>query len=195
MKTNKKMSSDGVNSLLLKRIETIERMKNHLNAKLIRINAKLIRKKWTLKECIKDAAKYKSLREWEKNSRNAHQASRRNNWFEECSVHMEKGKPKSYWTKEKCIADAKKYKTRSEWKNNSYSSYVTSVRNKWLDKCCSHMQPVYRKPIYGILHGVSKYNSLEKWKIVDPKSYNKAKNKGLLKDICKVFGWEYTSKK
>ena len=34
-----------------------------------------------------------------------------------------------------------------------------------------------------------KYNSLAEWKKAEPKAYLAAKNKGLLDEICNLFGW------
>lgn len=36
------------------------------------------------------------------------------------------------WTKDNCLAEAKKYKTKTEWRKFSESSYVTACKNKWI---------------------------------------------------------------
>lgn len=41
---------------------------------------------------------------------------------------------KKKWTYEACYEEAKKYKTRMEFKNGSGGAYTAAVRNKWLDK-------------------------------------------------------------
>lgn len=41
-------------------------------------------------------------------------------------------KPKGYWTEEKCLEEARKYKTVREFRVNSESAYATAVRNNWL---------------------------------------------------------------
>lgn len=48
-------------------------------------------------------------------------------------------KERKYWTKEKCIEEALKYKTRSEFQKNSKGSYMSCVRNGWLDEVCANM--------------------------------------------------------
>ena len=45
------------------------------------------------------------------------------------------------WTTERCIEDAKSYKTRSSWAKGSASAYQAARRNGLLDKCCAHMEP------------------------------------------------------
>ncbi|MBV30663.1 MAG: hypothetical protein CL504_08515, partial [Actinobacteria bacterium] len=42
------------------------------------------------------------------------------------------------WTKSACIEDAQKYKTRSEWDNQS-TGYNAAWKNGWLEECCRHM--------------------------------------------------------
>ena len=42
-------------------------------------------------------------------------------------------------TKEDCHLEALKYKTRNEFKKNSYGVYQTSNRKGWMDEICSHM--------------------------------------------------------
>jgi len=45
----------------------------------------------------------------------------------------------TYWTKEKCLEESLKYKSRYSFQKNSGSAYISSIRNKWLDDVCSHM--------------------------------------------------------
>jgi predicted GIY-YIG superfamily endonuclease len=48
-------------------------------------------------------------------------------------------KPNRYWTKERCVEDALKFTTRSEWQNKSSSAYSIALKNGWLDESCNHM--------------------------------------------------------
>ena len=48
------------------------------------------------------------------------------------------------WTKEKCIREALKYKTRNEFELNSSGAYDAAHRNKWLNEISVHML-IYRK--------------------------------------------------
>jgi hypothetical protein len=42
--------------------------------------------------------------------------------------------PNGYWTKEKCIEEAKKYNTIKEWKTNNQTSYNKAIKNNWLEE-------------------------------------------------------------
>ncbi len=95
--------------------------------------------KRTIEECKEDALKYKTRNEWKKQSHNTYQAAQKNGWLEDCCSHMvEISKPKNYWTLETCKEDALKYKTRTEWSQNSSGYNVASINN-WLNECCAHM--------------------------------------------------------
>jgi hypothetical protein len=95
---------------------------------------------WTLELCKAEALKCMTITEWVKNSNSSYLYARRKEWLEECTKHMDKPhKPKECWTLELCKAEALKYKTRTEWKNNSKSSYQSARKNGWLDECTEHM--------------------------------------------------------
>jgi hypothetical protein len=54
-------------------------------------------------------------------------------------------KSQLYWTKEKCLEEALKYDTISEFRNKSGGAYYSSRTNKWLVEICSHLIGL-RKP-------------------------------------------------
>lgn len=98
---------------------------------------------WTKEKCIKEAKKYKTKADWERGSSSSHSSARKNKeWLNECTQHMIKPKQAGYWTKELCITEAKKYKTRSDWAKNSNGSYRKVIRKnkEWLDECTKHMK-------------------------------------------------------
>lgn len=69
-------------------------------------------------------------------------------WVDECTEHMTRpNMPSGYWTKEKCLEIAKKYKRKSDWRNDSQYSYNIARINGWLDYCCQHMAKPYSKLI------------------------------------------------
>lgn len=55
-----------------------------------------------------------------------------------------------FWTKEKCVNNAKLYKTRTEWSNKSNGAYESARNNKWLDECCKHMTGIKPKGFWTI---------------------------------------------
>lgn len=87
--------------------------------------------KWSKENCIMDAIKYKTKTEWQKKSVGAYRSALKNNWMDDCSNHMIKySKPHNYWTKERCLKEAKKH--GNNWYKKSHTSYVIASRNKWI---------------------------------------------------------------
>lgn len=96
---------------------------------------------WTKERCVEDALKYKTKAEWEKKSSSAHSASIKNGWFDECTKHMTSpNRPKGYWTKERCLEEALKHKTKTDWKKAMSSSVAVARRNGWIDEAAKHMK-------------------------------------------------------
>jgi len=92
------------------------------------------------KNCQIDALKYNSKIEFQKKSSGAYASARKNGWLNEIRQHMKR--PQSYnfkWTKEYCIEEALKYKTRTEFQKKSGTAYNKAWKNNWLDSICSHM--------------------------------------------------------
>jgi hypothetical protein len=96
---------------------------------------------WTKDSCIEEAKKYNSIEEWEKNSIGSFVFAKKRKYIAEIRLMFgwRKIKPSGYWTKENCMAEAKKYNTIGEWRKNSDSSYTKAISNKWLDECSGHL--------------------------------------------------------
>jgi abortive infection bacteriophage resistance protein len=97
------------------------------------------RKYWTFDRCKEEALKYKNKSEFREKSQ-AYYSGWNNKWLDEICSHMiETKKPKEYWTFDRCKEEALKYKTRSELQKKSASAYSKSLKNKWLNEICFHM--------------------------------------------------------
>jgi len=96
---------------------------------------------WTLEACVDKAKNYISKPEWKKGSYQSYKTAYDNNWFEECTKHMPIiiKKTRKIWTKELCLVEALKFKTRLDWKNGHSFSYNASVRYGWNIECTAHM--------------------------------------------------------
>jgi len=101
---------------------------------------------WTKEECIRNAKQYQSILSFRKNSTTVYYKAKKRGWLNECIKHMpEIINPKLYWTKEKCMQDALRYKTKISWKTNSKISYNISKQNNWFEECTKHITAI-RKP-------------------------------------------------
>ena len=64
-----------------------------------------------------------------------------NKWLDECCNHMHRTKSKKgYWTKEICLSEAKKFKTKKDWNKYSRKSYGAAHKHNWIDICSKHMK-------------------------------------------------------
>ena len=145
---------------------------------------------WYVKEnCIEEAKKYKTRTEWSKKSNTSYNFARKHDWFDECTVHMVSKRVKNgYWTKERCIEEAKKYKTRTEWQKNSSSSYGAARKHDWFDECIEHMIIKQLKNGYwqikeNVLFESKKYKTIKEWEKNSSSSYSTAGRNGWL-DEC-----------
>ena len=96
-------------------------------------------------------------------------------------------KPKGYWTLKRCLEDAGRYSSRSEWRKNSGGGFNAASKNGWLDDCCGHMS---RPKAHNLkwtfekcLQDASQYSSRSEWK-QNSKGYDTASRNGWLEECC-----------
>ena len=142
------------------------------------------------KNCLDEALKYEKITQWGKSSSASLKAAKINGWFEECTAHMIKQNliPKTYWTKERCLEEAFKYETKSKWAQNNDASYRIARKNGWFDECTAHMLDLQKPDGYWTLERCQKealkYETRNKWKENDRKSYQAAMSAKFLNECC-----------
>jgi hypothetical protein len=86
------------------------------------------------------AAKCQSRGEFKKKDHSAYTKARKSDWLDDICDHMEKGQlGRDITTKQQCLDEAKKYKTRTEFFNKAQPHYNKARINGWLDDVCAHM--------------------------------------------------------
>lgn len=144
---------------------------------------------WTLERCIKEAKKYKTIKDW-KNKSNLYNTVRKNGWMEMCCEHMISSRsiPRK-WIKKRCIKEALKYKTRSDWNKVSGASYRAALKNDWMKVCCKHMTITQVSSNFwtneNIILEALKYKTKMEWKKKQRASYILASKNNLFKECCK----------
>lgn len=157
---------------------------------------------WTKERVIEDAKNYSYLTLWIKASESGYSAAKKNGWLKDACAHMVSPKKSmGFWTAENLIKDARKYSTKSEWKNNSASAYATALNKGVLDQCCAHMESPRKPDGYWTKEKCSesakKYQTISAWSKAEGNAYDAAKRNGWVRDITshmvKVFSHgEYT---
>ena len=139
---------------------------------------------WTKERCIEEALKHNIKEHWKKQHPPSYQASLRNGWYNELTTHMiESTKPNGYWTKERCIENAKKFTTISDW-SKANSTPVTNARaNGWYDECTAHMFRVNKPANYWnnkkrCMEEALKYTLISDWANGSSASYTQARKNG-----------------
>jgi len=111
-----------------------------------------VRNYWTKERCNEEALKYTKISDFMKHSKGAYSSADKNGWLDEICSHIKSTyKPNGYWTKERCMKEALKYKTKKDFIKMSNSAYSLSYKNGWLDEICSHMRLIgnmYNRCIY-----------------------------------------------
>lgn len=90
-------------------------------------------RKWNKKTCSTEAKKYNTLKDFRKKSPAAYNVAIRNMWVSDYGWLIRANRGRNYWTKEKCMEEAKKYTTRTEFQDKSPSAYSKAQKEKWLD--------------------------------------------------------------
>ena len=97
---------------------------------------------------------------------------------------LKKQKPWGYFTFERCKAIAKKFKTRSKFKEKEPSAYTRALKNKWLDKICSHMTSRNKWTKESLRAKAKKCKTRSEFKKKEYSGYNTAVKKNWLNEIC-----------
>lgn len=90
------------------------------------------------------------------------------------------------WTYEKCRSEAKKYKTRKEFKDNCNGGFQAADSKGWLGEICGHMTYL-RKPSYSfkdLEKEANKFSTRAKFCSESSAAFQAAKRRGILDVLC-----------
>jgi hypothetical protein len=76
-------------------------------------------------------------------------------------------KPNGYWTKERCIEEARNHEAKVIWRISSGGSYNSAKENGWIDECTAHMKNFIKKPRKPAGYWHDKKNCMEEAKKYD----------------------------
>lgn len=91
--------------------------------------------KWNYERTKSEAQKYTTRKEFEIGTPGAYHSARRNKWLDDFDWFINKrGVANRKWTKESTEEEARKYKTRGEFRENSFSAYSVALEKGWIDE-------------------------------------------------------------
>jgi len=152
--------------------------------------------KWTKEKCFEQASKYQNRGAFEANESGCYKAALRLGIYEAICAHMDYIKlPNGHWTKENCLKEALKYKSRTKFCRGSGGAYNECLKNDWLDEAFAHMRLAEITYSYNECHDAAKkYSSKSSFLKQDKSKYKYAQKKDWIMKIC-VHMPSYTPKK
>jgi len=140
--------------------------------------------------CKKDAKRFTTRTQWLKESKTIYHYAHDKGWLIECCSHMISiKKPNGYWTKEKCIEEARNFNSTKEWSSISSSSYSVAKTKGWLDDCRAHMKE-RKRATSGIwtkekcIKDAKNYTGRFEWQLKNKTAYLSALKNGWLNKCC-----------
>lgn len=141
---------------------------------------------WTKERCRKIASGFSNTTEFRKAYPYVYARAKKMGWLDEMCSHMVRlFAPKGYWnSKDNCIREAKKYKTRTSFARNAPTAYQRCLDNGW-DEAFSEMRQIMNcSHSYEECAAIAlRCNSQAQMRREYPKQYSYAHNHGFLKDI------------
>ena len=144
------------------------------------------RKTWDKAAVIKDASLYKTVADWRKQSPSAYAICCRNKWNDDACAHMSIVKRSNgYWTKERLLEEAQKYKTTADWSKGSPSSYSIAKKQKLIPPSMERALVHGKWTKANIAKVAKECKTRGEFKSTHPSAYSIAGDKGWLDDVCK----------
>lgn len=101
--------------------------------------------KWNQKSCFEEAKKYSSRSDFKRNCPTGYTVARKHSWLDDYTWFLPARKqvPKDYWTYETCFQEAKKYKTKEDFRKGTNRAALVAWNNGWMDDY-TWFEPTFR---------------------------------------------------
>jgi len=93
---------------------------------------KPIKRKWNYDSCLSIAQKATSLSEFQRQYAGAYNAARKYGWLKDYTWFKPLHKSNGYWNYEECFKEAKKYKSKIEFRKNCSTAYSRALKHNWI---------------------------------------------------------------
>ena len=93
---------------------------------------RVIPRKWTYEKCVEESKKYEYYHDFMTKSGSAYTTACYRKWIKDFTwLKRERVEP-NHWTRDKCLEEAKKYKTLADFHDNSNTAYSVSLKKGWI---------------------------------------------------------------
>jgi len=152
---------------------------------------------WTKERVIQSAKPFKTQTEWKTEFGGAWAKAVRNDWIQDACAHMDFNdesiiKKQGYWTHERVLESASKFKTTAAWRKNEPSAIAIAYKKGWMDEATKHMtssRPTHRANGYWtkekVIEDAKQYRSKSEWMKNSLGAYSKAYRNGWVNDLFK----------
>ena len=135
--------------------------------------------KWTKEAVFASAQQHETLADWRKAEQSAYVIAHRNGWLDEAAQHLRVERQRNdYWTRERVIEDAHRFKTNGEWRQASPGGRAAAIRHGCLVEATAHMTPGKRPNGYWtvarLVESARQFKTIEAWRKADPSAYTTA---------------------
>lgn len=93
---------------------------------------RVIPKKWTYEKCAEEAKKYEYYHDFMTKCNSAYTTACYRKWIKDFTWLKRERVEHGHWTYENCLEEAKKYKTLTDFHDNSNTAYNVSLKNGWI---------------------------------------------------------------
>lgn len=145
--------------------------------------------KWDSAKLLKEAKKYRTKTEFRQEASGAYSGAIRRGILEEVTSHMKQiRRPNGYWSKSRLKKEAKKYRTKKEFRKKASGAYSEAYKSGWIDEACAHMEAVKNKVHWTkekCKKEAAKYNTKKGFREESGSAYSAAYKHGWLNYVCK----------
>jgi hypothetical protein len=149
---------------------------------------------WTKEAVLDSAVEFTTQTAWKKAHGGAWRKAVEMKWIHEACAHMDfmdesKIKPQGYWTKDRVLESAKKYKTQAEWNKAETSAVGVASKKGWIKEATAHMSPSRPNRMANgywtkerVIEDAQKYSSKTEWQKVSRAAVSKAYKMGWMEE-------------
>jgi hypothetical protein len=154
---------------------------------------------WTFEMCRAESQKHTRKIDWLQASGGSYVVAKNKGWMDELSAHMvgkQEQLPFGYWTKERVLEAARKYKTPADWMRGCAGSRKAAQRNGWIKEACAHMKVKVKESLprgtweskERALKEAAKYKTIKEFVKAAPGAYTSARRLGWWKECIEAIG-------
>lgn len=146
----------------------------------------------TKREIFAECLKYNQIQDWKYKSHQTYGEAIKLGILSQCRQKMgiKERIPQSYWNFDRCKVEALKFKSRSQWINESQGSYSAATKNGWIENVTKHMLSTTELINIKRLKwtkdkckmSAREYTQISHWKKENPGAYSSARSNGWLKE-------------